>query len=207
MPTTEMVRIGVLSDTHGTVPEQVFSFFKDCDELWHAGDIGRGVLERLRAFKPVRAVYGNMDDYSMRYDVPETALFVCGGLKVLMTHIGGWPGHYQQNILKIIEQDRPDIFVCGHSHVLKVMYDQEHRLLHITPEPRDGRGSTRWARWCGLPLTGCPRIWKYWISPSLATLNDVAEACGGCGRGKVILWVWSGGGQQWERQRPEGTRQ
>ena len=157
MPTTEMVRIGVLSDTHGTVPEQVFSFFKDCDELWHAGDIGRGVLERLRAFKPVRAVYGNMDDYSMRYDVPETALFVCGGLKVLMTHIGGWPGHYQQNILKIIEQDRPDIFVCGHSHILKVMYDQEHRLLHINPGAAGRQGFHKVGTLVSFTIDGVPK--------------------------------------------------
>ena len=100
-----MKRIGVLSDTHGTVPPQVYTFFNHCDELWHAGDMGRGVLEKLRAFKPIRAVYGNMDDYSQRYEVPETQLFNCDGLRVLMTHIGGWPGHYPPAILKLLQHD------------------------------------------------------------------------------------------------------
>ena len=128
-----MRRIGVLSDTHGTLPKQVYTFFKDCDELWHAGDMGRGVLERLREFKPTRAVYGNMDDYDLRYQVPGSDLFTCEGLKVLLTHIGGWPGHYPADILKILQHDKPDIFICGHSHILKVMYDQELNLLHINP--------------------------------------------------------------------------
>ncbi|MCQ2296796.1 MAG: metallophosphatase family protein [Bacteroidales bacterium] len=128
-----MKRIGILSDTHGTVPQQVYSFFKDCDEIWHAGDMGRGVYETLCQFKPVRGVYGNMDDYDLRYQVPGTALFSCEGLKVMMTHIGGWPGHYPKEILKVLLSDKPDIFVCGHSHILKVMYDKELNLLHINP--------------------------------------------------------------------------
>ena len=128
-----MKRIGILSDTHGTVPQQVYSFFKDCDEIWHAGDMGRGVYETLCQFKPVRGVYGNMDDYDLHYQVPGTALFSCEGLKVMMTHIGGWPGHYPKEILKVLQSDKPDIFVCGHSHILKVMYDKELNLLHINP--------------------------------------------------------------------------
>lgn len=128
-----MKRIGVLSDTHGVVPQQVYTFFKDCDELWHAGDMGRGVLETLREFKPVRAVWGNMDDYSLRYEVPGTDMFSCDGLRVVMTHIGGWPGHYPEPIRKVLIADRPDIFVCGHSHILRVMYDKELGLLHINP--------------------------------------------------------------------------
>ena len=128
-----MRRIGVLSDTHGVVPSQVYTFFRDCDELWHAGDMGRGVCETLSQFKPLRAVYGNMDDYDLRYQVPGTDLFTCEGLKVLLTHIGGWPGHYPSAILKILQHDKPDIFVCGHSHILKVMYDPALGLLHINP--------------------------------------------------------------------------
>ena len=115
------------------VPNQVYTFFKDCDEIWHAGDMGTGVLEQLRQFKPVRGVYGNMDDYALRYEVPGTQLFGCEGLKVMITHIGGWPGHYPAPILKILQSDKPDIFVCGHSHILKVMYDKELSLLHINP--------------------------------------------------------------------------
>lgn len=128
-----MKRIGVLSDTHGHVPKQVYTFFKECDELWHAGDCGRGVLEELRKFKTVRAVYGNMDDYALRYEVPGTDLFHCEGKKILMTHIGGWPGHYPADIKQLLLSEKPDIFVCGHSHILKVMYDQELNLLHINP--------------------------------------------------------------------------
>ena len=128
-----MRRIGVLSDTHGVVPKQVYTFFKDCDELWHAGDMGRGVYEELSRFKPLHAVYGNMDDYDLRYQVPGSDLFTCDGLKVLLTHIGGWPGHYPPAILKILQHDKPDIFVCGHSHILKVMYDKGMGFLHINP--------------------------------------------------------------------------
>lgn len=128
-----MKRIGVLSDTHGAVPAQVYTFFNDCDEIWHAGDMGRGVLEELRGFKPLRAVYGNMDDFALRYEVPGTQLFACEGLRVMMTHIGGYPGHYPREILKVLQHDKPDIFVCGHSHILKIMYDRDLNLLHINP--------------------------------------------------------------------------
>ena len=128
-----MLKIGILSDTHGTVPQQVFSFFKDCDELWHAGDIGSGVLERLREFKPVVAVYGNMDSWDLRYILPETQFFRREGFKIVMTHIGGWPGHYERRLLPFFEQEKPDIFVAGHSHILRVMYDKTYNLLHINP--------------------------------------------------------------------------
>lgn len=127
------MKIGVLSDTHGTVPQQVFTFFKDCDELWHAGDLGADVLEQLKAFKPVVAVYGNIDDQRIRFEAPRLQLFVRERHKILMTHIGGYPGRYDRNILHIIEQERPFIFVCGHSHILRVMYDRQHQLLHINP--------------------------------------------------------------------------
>ena len=128
-----MKRIGVLSDTHGTVPKQVYSFFKDCDELWHAGDIGPGVLDELRAFKPVCAVWGNCDSFSLHYELPEVDFFECEGLRVMMTHIGGWPGHYPMELRRQLELAEPDIFVCGHSHILKVMYDKEYNFLHINP--------------------------------------------------------------------------
>lgn len=128
-----MLRIGVLSDTHGFVPDQVYSFFAECDELWHAGDLGRGVLETLQAFKPTRAVFGNMDDGDLRYLLPQTALFHAEGQKVLMTHIGGWPGHYPPQLLGVLQREKPDLFVCGHSHILKVMFDKDLNLLHINP--------------------------------------------------------------------------
>ena len=128
-----MKRIGVLSDTHGFVPPQVNDFFKDCDELWHAGDIGWGVLEDLQKFKPVRAVYGNTDDHVLRFEAPKTQMFNCEGLRVIMTHIGGWPGHYPKEVKQLLVNEKPDIFVCGHSHILRVMYDSELELLHINP--------------------------------------------------------------------------
>ena len=128
-----MKRIGVLSDTHGTVAPQVYSFFRDCDELWHAGDLGPGVLDELRAFKPVRAVYGNCDSFALHYELEEQSFFVCEGQRVLMMHIGGWPGHYPMALRRTLGLAKPDIFVCGHSHILKVMYDREYNFLHINP--------------------------------------------------------------------------
>lgn len=128
-----MKRIGVLSDTHGVVPPQVYTFFKDCDELWHAGDIGAGVLEELRGFKPVRAVWGNCDSFSLHYELQERYFFEVEGNRVLLTHIGGWPGHYPYELRRTLELAKPDIFVCGHSHILKVMYDKEMGFLHVNP--------------------------------------------------------------------------
>ena len=128
-----MLRIGILSDTHGTVPKQVYSFFKDCDELWHAGDIGANVLEQLKEFKPVVAVYGNTDGWDVRYEAPQNQLFKRGRFKILMTHIGGYPGHYESRILPILKYEKPDIFVAGHSHILRVMYDKTYNFLHINP--------------------------------------------------------------------------
>jgi len=128
-----MKKIGVLSDTHGVLPPQVFTFFEPCDELWHAGDLGPGVLERLRDFRPLRAVYGNIDDWALRRELPEYDLFDCEGLRVLMTHMGGRPGRYPARMRQLMESERPDIYVCGHSHILKVMFDPDMNFLHINP--------------------------------------------------------------------------
>ncbi|MBQ6068480.1 MAG: metallophosphoesterase family protein [Bacteroidales bacterium] len=152
-----MRRIGVLSDTHGIIPKQVYSFFNDCDELWHAGDLGRGVYERLSTFKPLHAVYGNIDDHSLRYSVPASDLFTCEGLKILLTHIGGWPGHYSPAILNILRHDHPDIFVCGHSHILKVMYDHELNLLHINPGAAGRQGFHKVGTLVRFTIDGTPK--------------------------------------------------
>ena len=128
-----MTHIGVLSDTHGTLPPQVFTFFKDCDQLWHAGDIGPGVLEQLQAFKPTRAVWGNCDSFALHYELEEQLFFECEGQRVLMTHIGGYPGHYPYQLRRTLELASPDIFVCGHSHILRVMYDKDYNMLCINP--------------------------------------------------------------------------
>lgn len=127
------MKIGVLSDTHGVVAPQVYTFFKDCDELWHAGDLGYDVLDTLRQFKPLRAVYGNIDDNSLHHELPKVDVFEREGQKIVLTHIGGWPGHYPADIRAMLQREKPNLFVCGHSHILKVMYDQQMDFLHINP--------------------------------------------------------------------------
>ena len=129
-----MKRIGILSDTHGTIIPQVFDFFKDVDEIWHAGDLGNiTVAEQLEAFKPLRAVHGNIDDYIVRLQYPEDLFFQVEDVHVYMTHIGGYPGHYMPEVKIILEKKKPDLFVCGHSHILKVIYDKKLDLLHLNP--------------------------------------------------------------------------
>lgn len=129
-----MKKIGVLSDTHGTLIPQVFTFFKDVDEIWHAGDIGNiETAEQLEAFKPLRAVHGNIDDYVVRLQYPEDLYFQVEDVHVYMTHIGGYPGHYMPEVRIILQEKHPALYVCGHSHILKVMYDKNLELLHINP--------------------------------------------------------------------------
>ncbi|MFZ4741252.1 MAG: metallophosphoesterase family protein [Bacteroidales bacterium] len=129
-----MTNIGLLSDTHTFVHPKIFDFFKDCHQIWHAGDIGNfSVAENLSEFKPFTAVYGNIDDHSLRKIYPEKQLFFCEQVKVLMTHIGGYPGKYVFPINDIIKLEKPNLFISGHSHILKVMYDQKNQLLHINP--------------------------------------------------------------------------
>lgn len=129
-----MKRIGVLSDTHGVIIPQVYSFFKDVDEMWHAGDIGNiTTAEQLEAFKPLRAVYGNIDDHIVRLQYPEDLFFRVEDVNVYMTHIGGYPGHYMPEVRILLQDKKPDLYICGHSHILKVIYDQQLRLLHVNP--------------------------------------------------------------------------
>ena len=129
-----MTRIGLLSDTHGWVNPNIYEFFKDCDEIWHAGDIGNDdVAIELAAFKKLRAVYGNIDDWGIRTDFPQFQIFNIEGIKVVMTHIGGYPNAYAPGIKQLLLDERPDIFISGHSHILKVMRDQNLGLLHLNP--------------------------------------------------------------------------
>lgn len=129
-----MKRIGILSDTHGTLIPQLFDFFKDVDELWHAGDIGNiETAEQLEAFKPLRAVHGNIDDHIVRLQYPEDQFFQVEDVQVFMTHIGGYPDHYLSEIKALLKYKKPDLFVCGHSHILRVIYDKKLNLLHINP--------------------------------------------------------------------------
>lgn len=128
------MRIGLLSDTHGWLDPKLLEFFEGCDEVWHCGDIGSmDVAEELERHFIVRAVYGNIDGGMMRRVYPETDVFTCEGVKVLMTHIGGYPGHYDMRIKSRLLQERPKLFVCGHSHIAKVMYDRKLACLHINP--------------------------------------------------------------------------
>ena len=129
-----MTRIGLLSDTHGWLDERVFDYFSNCDEIWHAGDIGNmEVADRLSAFKPLRAVFGNIDDGAMQRRFPLDLRFNCEGLEVFITDIGGYPGKYTRRVREILRADPPGLYICGHSHILKVIPDKELKLLHINP--------------------------------------------------------------------------
>ena len=129
-----MTRIGLLSDTHYYLDEAIFSYFKDCDEIWHAGDVGKvEILEKLEKFKPLRAVYGNIDGHELRSEFPEDLIFEVENCKIFITHIAGAVGVYNQRVREIIKQEKPNILVCGHSHILKIMRDEKFNLLHINP--------------------------------------------------------------------------
>ena len=119
-----MLKIGLLSDTHHFLDEAVFRHFDPCDEIWHAGDFGTVELAaKLAAFKPLRGVYGNIDGQDIRTIYPEKLRWQSEGVKVFMTHIGGYPPKYNPPVKKELEADTPGLFICGHSHILKVMYD------------------------------------------------------------------------------------
>ena len=129
-----MKQIGLLSDTHGDLHHGIFDFFSKCDEVWHAGDIGSlTTISKLELFKPVRAVYGNIDDQLIRASWPEVQHFLCEDVRVLMIHIGGYPGRYEKKARLLIEKEKPDLFITGHSHILKVIPDSRYNLLHINP--------------------------------------------------------------------------
>ena len=129
-----MTRIGLLSDTHGMLDNRVLEHFANCDEVWHAGDWGSTeVVEKLRAFKPVRGVWGNIDSHELRQTFPQHNRFMCEGVKVWLTHIGGYPGKYDPLVRPAIFQQPPKLFICGHSHILKVQNDKALNLLHINP--------------------------------------------------------------------------
>lgn len=129
-----MKRIGLLSDTHGFLDPKIYTYFKDVDEIWHAGDIGSlEVIEQLRAFKPLKAVYGNIDDHTIRLEVPEFNRFWCEDVEVLITHIAGKPGKYAKPAFEELEKRPPKLFICGHSHILLVQNDQRFNMLWMNP--------------------------------------------------------------------------
>ena len=129
-----MIRIGLLSDTHSCWDDKYLLHFADCDEIWHAGDIGSGVIiNQLEAHCPVRAVCGNIDGQEIRLRFGKVLKFRVEECNVIMTHIGGYPGRYDSSVRRIIYDERPQLFISGHSHILKVMYDSVAGCLHINP--------------------------------------------------------------------------
>lgn len=129
-----MLRIGLISDTHHFLDDNVFKHFEKCDEIWHAGDFGTiEVANKLAAFKPLRGVYGNIDGQDVRSVYPEKLRWQSEGINVFMTHIGGYPPKYNPTVKKILQADPPQLFICGHSHILKVIYDDKLSCLHINP--------------------------------------------------------------------------
>lgn len=129
-----MRRILLISDTHSHFDEKLVKYINSVDEVWHAGDIGNTeVCRKIEKLKPLRAVYGNIDDAAARKEYPENQIFFCEGVKVFITHIGGPVGKYNPSVRKLMESEKPGIFVCGHSHILKVIYDKKFDLLHLNP--------------------------------------------------------------------------
>lgn len=129
-----MKRIGLLSDTHGFLDQSLLEHFANCDEVWHAGDVGTvDVLEQLLDFKPLRIVYGNIDGFEIRTGMEKDLWFDCEDVRVFMTHIGGYPGRYNKRVRQLIDKERPGLYICGHSHILKVIYDKKYQLLHMNP--------------------------------------------------------------------------
>lgn len=130
-----MKKIGLISDTHSYLEPKALDILRDVDEIWHAGDIGdAAVSDALAALRPLRAVYGNIDGKDLRYQFPQDDRFYIEGLEILMTHIGGYPGNYVPRVKKMLEAKAPDIFVCGHSHILKVMRDPAYNnMLVLNP--------------------------------------------------------------------------
>ena len=129
-----MTRIGLISDTHSYLDPAVFKYFDEVDEIWHAGDFGTLALaDELLAFKPLKGVYGNIDDKDVRQIYPEHLKFKCEEVNVWMTHIGGYPDRYSSSVKPEIYTKSPDLFVAGHSHILKVIFDKKINCLHLNP--------------------------------------------------------------------------
>ncbi|MFL2638113.1 MAG: metallophosphoesterase family protein [Flavobacteriaceae bacterium] len=129
-----MKKILLISDTHGYIDEKIIKYANKVDEIWHAGDIGDiSVTDKLKKIKPLRGVYGNIDDQKIRTEFPLHNRFICEKVNVWITHIGGYPKRYNPKILEELKSNPPDLFICGHSHILKVINDKELDLLHMNP--------------------------------------------------------------------------
>jgi putative phosphoesterase len=129
-----MTQIGLVSDTHNHLERAVFKHFEQCDEIWHAGDFGSAAIaDALKSFKPLRGVYGNIDGYDIRSEFPEELIFNCEEVKVFIKHIGGYPNRYAPGVKDKIIKEEVKLFISGHSHILKVMYDPKLQCLHMNP--------------------------------------------------------------------------
>ncbi len=136
-----MTRIGLISDTHSFLDETIFEHCKHCDEIWHAGDFGNmEVINKLSAFKPLRGVFGNIDDASIRSIYPEDLFFTCEAVNVFIRHIAGYPGRYAPGVKDKILKNSSGLFISGHSHILKVMYDDQLQCLHMNPGAAGNHG-------------------------------------------------------------------
>ena len=126
--------IGLISDTHGFLDSRFTSHLQKCDEIWHAGDIGNlEIAEKLKEIAPLKAVFGNIDNHKIRLEFPENLRFMCEQVDVFITHIGGYPGRYEKRVKEQIQSKPPTLFICGHSHILKVMNDKKLGILHMNP--------------------------------------------------------------------------
>ncbi len=129
-----MTKILLLSDTHSYIDEQILKYVTQADEVWHAGDVGSlSVVEQIQKLKPLRAVYGNIDGQDIRKEFPENQFFTCEEMSVFMTHIGGYPDRYASGILTKLKELQPKIFICGHSHILRIIFDKKLSILHLNP--------------------------------------------------------------------------
>ena len=131
-----MTRIGLISDTHGFLDESIFTYLKNCNEIWHAGDFGNIALANDLSKKsglPIKGVYGNIDGQDIRTVYPENLIFNCEKVKVFITHIGGYPPHYNKRVKPLLDENHPQLFISGHSHILKIMYDEKRNCLHMNP--------------------------------------------------------------------------
>jgi putative phosphoesterase len=129
-----MTKILLLSDTHSHLDDRILSYAREADEVWHAGDVGdHKVTDALKELKPVRGVYGNIDGALVRREFPLDNRFTCEEVDVWITHIGGYPGRYQKRVREVMQVNPPKLFICGHSHILKVQYDKKFNLLHMNP--------------------------------------------------------------------------
>lgn len=136
------MKIGLLSDTHSFLDPMIFEYFKNCDEIWHAGDIGDPeIIHLIEKVKPLKAVFGNIDNKELQNSLPEDLWFPCEGLRIWMTHIGGAPPNYNPRVKKILKEKVPNIFICGHSHILRVKKDPAYKdMLYINPGAAGNHG-------------------------------------------------------------------